>query len=250
MKKLLFSFGFMLLFLLNCKKDDTTTPVASTVGVKAGTYLGESVLLNSVKINSFVKFSADDVPSAIGLTLPKASFDHDFAFAAETTLPREALVETPFNRSRFYKGISPNVEKFKYKHGFVIYFDLKSLDFHRSMTSEYQKNGYNSPFFREPDLGIIPAGFKKNTYNYGGIYSIAEPELFYINDDSSLMIGCYNNEIIEYCVLVSEDIMRNNPNISFTVPLTTQKGYFPTKISIIQTGTDINVTLDGLKKVQ
>jgi hypothetical protein len=225
---------FSMLLGFSCSKTDVVTPTTTTAVIKAGKYLGVPVVLNNAKLQSFVNFSADNVPSAVGLKIPKVSIDYNFDFfALRAFLPTESGVLGSFVRCDLSKinDISGLQDATSTLIEFTLYNEISVLQ------------QVKPADLKALDKSILPTGFK--TFK-----TFADNTEYFVNGDKSLMVRTYNNKIIEYVVVVDSNKLRNNPNYSFAVPLPTQKGFFPTKVSVIQTGTDIEVVLDGLTEVK
>ena len=90
MKQLLTFSLLALFFLTGCSENNTPS---------APTYKGAEQTLGNGKASSWVKFSADNIPTSIGFTLTKGALDNlpHGGVALVLSLPAEAVGKTPFD---------------------------------------------------------------------------------------------------------------------------------------------------------
>lgn len=252
MKKTIILFAFAIVFI-QCKKDEASTPTYPQ------TFIGAEQTLGAGKAFSWVKFSAKDVPSAIGMTFTKGAFDnlsHDALTAVVLKFPAEAVGKTPFDHvflTFSHTGHEPP-GVYDLAH-FDIHFYMQPLA-EREVIPPYMPTTAAAfdnlpadgeipkPYFR------LPAGVPTMGTHWANPTS---PELNGAKFIETFIMGSYAGKVTFYEPMVTLALLQSKPNITKAAPIATKfakPGYFPQKYSIIQNGDNVDVTLDELKMMQ
>ncbi len=251
MKKQFLFFAFAALLMLgSCKKDEVTVPQ---------TFKGAEQTLGSGKAYSWVTFSADNLPTAVGMTFTKGAFEnlsHTALTALALKLPTEAVGKTPFDHiflTFSHTGHEPP-GIYDVAH-FDIHFYMQSLA-EREVIPPYMPataakfdnlpaDGYMpKPYFRLPE-GVPTMGTHW-----------ANPTSAELNGGKfteTFIMGSYDGKVTFYEPMVTLALLQSSPNITKAAPIATKftkAGYYAMKYSIKQNGDNVDVSLDELIMMQ
>jgi hypothetical protein len=242
--------------LLACSKTETPTPVVITPSntIKKGAYLGISTPMNTGTAQTFVNFLADDVPSSLGVTLSKGAWESIISGTFLTVpIPAEAKSSTSFVYLSIYKAKTNILFQYNQEDIFYFHFWLQDKTIQDVILTDLQAKN-DVKLLAEPPSGVIPVEFN----NKNGLYSnFGRPYYNTLSDEwnnkiftHNMCLSSYDSKLINYCPMIAQSAIMNKPNYTVNVPLTTQKGYFPSKFSIKQDGDNIVITLDELKLIK
>jgi Domain of unknown function (DUF5602) len=245
MKKLLFVFAASAVLLASCSKDEVAT---------APTYKGPEKALGDGKASTWVSFSTDDKPTAIGIRLTKGALDNlsHNGIALVLELPKEAVGKTPFDHVMLdflHTGHEPpgvyDVPHFDMHFYMQALADRKAIPPYPLATAKFDNlppTGYMASNYVR-----LPAGVPEM-----GVHWVdpASPELSGKGKFTETLIqGSYDGKFTFIEPMISLDFLKSKPNVTKTVTLPTKfakAGYYPMKYSIKQDGDDIVVSLDEL----
>jgi hypothetical protein len=250
-----FLIAAVLTVLIACSKTETPapTPIFTSDDAKKGTYTVADQAMATGKVQTWIRFDEDNVPSAMGVTLSKSAYD---AIPRNSTysfnLPNEAKLKTPFVFLFIGKGNANALSQYNAEDVFYFGFYTIEKDDQKAIETELMLNGPSSAKYNAlPVAGIIPSEYSKT--GQGGIlgkpwYNANSPEWGGKPFIHTMSLGTYNGDLVYYTPMVTEAAIKANPNISQSISATTKKGYFPNKYSIKQDGDNVVVTLDDFKK--
>jgi hypothetical protein len=249
MKQLLTFSLLGLLFLTGCDKNNE--PVATT-------FSGKEETLGNGKAYSWVKFSADNIPTSIGFTLTKGALDNlsHGGVALVLNLPAEAVGKTPFDHimlDYLHTGHEPP-GVYDVAH-FDMHFYIQPLA-ERKAIPLYELAP--AKFDNLPATGFIPSNYIRLPAGVPemGVHwaDPASPELSGKGKFAETLIyGSYDGKLTFMEPMVTHEFLKSSPNLTKTMPLPAKfakAGYYPMKYSIKQVGDDIVVSLDDLMMMQ
>jgi Domain of unknown function (DUF5602) len=251
MKTLIFtSVTLFMLTLVACTKDEAPTPK---------TYKGTEQALGNGKAYSWVTFSENNTPTAIGMTFTKAAFEnlsHTALTALVLNLPTEAVGKTPFDHvflTFSHTGHEPP-GIYDIAH-FDIHFYMQSLA-EREAIPPYMPttaakfdnlpaDGYMpKPYFRLPE-GVPTMGTHwanpTSTELNGGKFT------------ETFIMGSYDGKVTFYEPMITLAFLQSMPNITKSLPIPTKfakAGHYPMAYSIKQEGDNVVVSLNEMMMMQ
>ena len=225
---------------------------------QANTFNGTPQNLGNGKAFSWVKFSADNIPTSIGFTLSKGALDNlpHAGVALVLQLPNEAVGKTPFDHimlDYLHTGHEPPGV-----------YDVAHFDMHFYMQPLAERKAIplyeaaKAKFDNLPAAGYIPAPYIRLPAGVPemGVHW-ADPRSAELAGTGkfteTLIFGSYDGKVTFVEPMVSYDFLKNSPNLTKAVPTPAKfakAGYFPMKYSIKQVGDEIQVSLDELMMMQ
>jgi hypothetical protein len=249
MKKLVAMLCISVMITMSCEKTETAAP----------TYLGVEQKLGNGKAFSWTKFSNDDKPTSIGITLTKGALDnlsHNGEFLV-LALPKEAIGKTPFDHVMIdflYTGHEPqgvyDVAHFDMHFYMQPLAERKAIPPYMPATAAKFDNLPADGFIPKPYIRL-PAGVPEMGVHWANPTSkeLAGSGKF----DETLIYGSYDGKVTFVEPMISYDFLKSKPNLTKAVPTPTKFAkamYFPMKYSIKQVGDEIHVSLDELMMMQ
>jgi hypothetical protein len=240
-----------LLFLTGCDDNDDTVAVAPT-------YKGTEQALGNGKAYSWVKFTTDNKPTAIGFTLTKGALDNlpHGGVALVLSLPTEAVGKTPFDHimlDYLHTGHEPPGV-----------YDVGHFDMHFYMQPLAERKAIpvyeaaKAKFDNLPAAGYLPSTYIRLPAGVPemGVHwaNPASPELAGTGKfTETLIFGSYDGKVTFIEPMVAHEFLKNKPNLSKSVPVPAKfakASYYPMQYTIKQVGDDIQVSLEGLMMMQ
>jgi hypothetical protein len=222
------------------------------------TYNGAEQKIGNGKTYSWVKFDADEKPTAIGFTMTKGALDNlpHAGVALVLSFPKEAVGKIPFDHimlDYLHTGHEPAMvydvahfdmhfytQPLAERLAIPIYDQAKSK-FDNLPTTDYLPPGYVR----------LPAGVPQMGTHWADPTS---PELAGKGKfTETLIYGTYEGKVTFMEPMVSFDFLKNKPNLSKAMPLPkkyNKQGYYPMRYSIKQVGDDIVVSYEDLMLMQ
>ena len=239
------------LMFSSCKTAEVATP--------APNYVGPEQVLGNGKIYSWLRVSADDKPTSIGVTLTKGAYEnlsHSTATQIVVPLSLSAFSKTPFDHiflSFSHSGHEP-AGIYDVAH-FDMHFMIQRLD-ERNAIPVYT-TATAAKFDNLPVAGSIPPPYFRLPAGVPGMgvhwANPTSPELNGSKFTETFIMGSYDGKMTFYEPMITIELLNTKPNITKPAPVPTKfskAGYYPMKYSIKQVGDNIEISLDELMLMQ
>jgi hypothetical protein len=244
MKQSLMGLGLCVFLLVGCNEEDEVAP----------TYKGAEQSIGNGKAYTWAKFSTDGKPTSLGFTMTKGALDNlpHGGIALVLELPAEAKGKTPFDHimlDYLHTGHEPpgvyDVAHFDMhfylqplaERKAIPPYPLASTKFDKLPATDFMPKGYIRLPAGVPEMGVHWADPSSAELSGKGKFT------------ETLIYGSYDGLVTFMEPMVSYDFLKNNPNLSKTMPLPAKfakSGYYPMKYSIKKEGDDIVVSLEDL----
>ena len=249
MKKLIITCLASVLLLASCSKDEVAT---------APTYKGSEQTLGNGKVYTWVKFSTDNKPTSIGLTLTKGALENlpHGGMALVLSLPAEAIGKVPFDHVMLDYLHTGHEPPGVYDVGhFDMHFYLQPLA-ERKAIPPYPVAP--AKFDNLPPTGYMAANYIRLPAG------VPEMGVHWLDPTSqeltgkgkfteTLVMGSYDGKLTFIEPMISQAFLLTKPTQTKAVSLPTKfakSGYYPMKYSIKQDGDETTVSLDELMMMQ
>jgi hypothetical protein len=249
MKNLILFLMASALMFSSCKSSEVATP----------NYNGAEQVLGNGKIYSWLKVSADDKPTSIGVTLTKGALDnlsHSTFTEIVVPLSTTAVGKTPFDHvflSFSHSGHEP-----------AGIYDVAHFDMHFVIQPLAERNAIPpyttataAKFDNLPVAGSIPPPYFRLPAGVPlmGVHwaNPTSPELNGGKFTETFIMGSYDGKMTFYEPMITLDFLNSKPNITKSAPVPTKfpkAGYYPMKYSIKQVGDNIEISLDEMMLMQ
>ena len=237
------------LMFSSCKTAEVVTP----------NYNGAEQVLGNGKAFTWMKFSSDNKPTSIGVTLTKGALEnlpHGTFTDLVLALAPEVVGKTPFDHiflSFSHSGHEP-VGIYNVAH-FDMHFVIQPLA-ERNVIPPYT-TATAAKFDNLPVAGSIPPPYFRLPEGVPGMgVHWANPTSSELNGSKfteTFIMGSYDGKMTFYEPMITLDLLNTKPNITKSAPVPTKfskAGYYPMKYSIKQVGDNIEISLDELMLMQ
>jgi hypothetical protein len=249
MKKVVFYLIAFVAIVSSCKSTEVATP----------NYNGAEQVLGNGKAFTWVKFSSDNKPTSIGVTLTKGALENlSHGTFTEIVLPlsSEAVGKTPFDHvflSFSHSGHEPdgiyNVAHFDMHFVIQPLAERNAIPPYTSQTATKFDNlpvagSIPPPYFR------LPAGVPLMGVHWANPTSV---ELNGGKFTETFIMGSYDGKMTFYEPMITLELLNSKPNITKSAPVPTKfakAGYYPMKYSIKQVGDNVEISLDEMMLMQ
>lgn len=246
--RILFLIVVVMMFV-GCKSTEVATP----------NYNGAEQVLGNGKAYTWMKFSSDNKPTSIGVTLTKGALEnlsHGTFTELVLALSPEAVGKTAFDHvflSFSHSGHEP-----------VGIYDVAHFDMHFVIQPLAERNAIPpyttataAKFDNLPVAGSIPPPYFRLPAGVPlmGVHwaNPTSPELNGSKFSETFIMGSYDGKMTFYEPMITLELLNSKPNITKPAPVPTKfpkAGYYPMKYSIKQVGDNIEISLDEMMLMQ